>query len=271
MRQLLLDLFGAAPAGLARDKAPTPAFAHPRANRAIVLEGTPIAYAFRRGRRRTIGLAVDAAGLTVSAPRWTPLAEVEAMLHERTRWVLRHLRAGDTERARALSERIAWGDGAQVPYLGQALTLKVERAQGRRSATAIGDGPDGPILQLRLPEHAPTEQLRELTEAWLVRQGRALFAQRLDHFAPQLGVRWQRLSLSSARTRWGSASASGAIALNWRLIHLEQALIDYVAVHELAHLHEMNHSARFWAHVQGVLPDYVERRRALRQVRLPSW
>jgi predicted metal-dependent hydrolase len=83
-------------------------------------------------------------------------------------------------------------------------------------------------------------------------------------------VRWQRLSLSSAQTRWGSASGAGWIRLNWRLIHLPLPVIDYVVVHELAHLREMNHSPRFWALVEAVLPDCAARRAALRDAMLPG-
>ena len=72
------------------------------------------------------------------------------------------------------------------------------------------------------------------------------------------------LSLSSARTRWGCCSASG-IRLNWRLIHLPLDLVDYVVAHELAHLREMNHSARFWAEVARLCPDWRERRAALKK------
>ena len=72
------------------------------------------------------------------------------------------------------------------------------------------------------------------------------------------------LRLSSAQTRWGSASADGSIRLNWRLIHFAPAIIDYVVAHELAHLREMNHSPAFWETVRSVLPDFERSREALR-------
>ena len=106
-------------------------------------------------------------------------------------------------------------------------------------------------------------------QAWLMRQAQGNFVQRLDHFAPLLGVRHTRLRLSSAGTRWGSASADGSIRLNWRLIHLHQDLIDYVVVHELSHLRHMDHSPQFWAVVASVMPDHAERRRALRRAAVP--
>jgi len=81
------------------------------------------------------------------------------------------------------------------------------------------------------------------------------------HLAQQLRVRCTRLALSSAQTRWGSASADGSIRLNWRLVHFGLPVIDYVVTHELAHLREMNHGPRFWAVVGSVVPDYRAARR----------
>ena len=102
-----------------------------------------------------------------------------------------------------------------------------------------------------------------------MRQARKLFIERLDHFAPLLGVQWQKLSLSNAATRWGSASADGSIRLNWRLIHFRLPVIDYVVAHELAHLREMNHSAAFWDVVRSVVPDYERMRTTLKDVPVP--
>ena len=78
-----------------------------------------------------------------------------------------------------------------------------------------------------------------------------------------------RLSLSSAATRWGSASADGSIRLNWRLIHFALPVVDYVVTHELAHLREMNHSVAFWEVVRSVLPEFEQVRGALRHEVLP--
>ena len=80
-----------------------------------------------------------------------------------------------------------------------------------------------------------------------------------------------RLTLSSASTRWGSASADGSIRLNWRLVHFGLPVIDYVVTHELAHLREMNHSAAFWDVVRQALPDFEAARGALRHEVLPAF
>ena len=267
-------------------------FAHPRASHAIRFTHAQVAYEFRRGKRRTIGFQVNADGLTVSAPRWTPMGEVEAALREKERWIVTKLREARDRHARLESARIDWRDGAQMPFLGQPVVLVIDPRQrhgrggavlapaeaappaaadaaGVFTATATATGPMA--LHLGLPQSASAEQLRDTVQAWLMRQARRLFTERLDHFAPLLGVQWQKLSLSSADTRWGSASADGSIRLNWRLIHFRLPVIDYVVVHELAHLREMNHSPRIWQHVGEVLPDYAERRAQLKGELVPQW
>ena len=93
-----------------------------------------------------------------------------------------------------------------------------------------------------------------------------LFGERLSFQAERFGIAPPRFALSSARTRWGSCSLKTGIRLNWRLIHGEPPLIDYVIVHELAHLTEMNHSTRFWAIVERYFPAYRTARVALKQL-----
>jgi predicted metal-dependent hydrolase len=121
-----------------------------------------------------------------------------------------------------------------------------------------------------LPHGAAPEQIRDAVQSWLQRQAKRVFEERCQLFAQRLGVRVTRLSLSSAATRWGSASADGSIRLNWRLVHFAMPVIDYVVTHELAHLREMNHSAAFWEVVRSVLPDYERSRGALRDDMLPA-
>ena len=104
-----------------------------------------------------------------------------------------------------------------------------------------------------------------------MRQARRLFNERLNHYAPKLGVQWTRLSLSSAGTLWGTARHDGSIRLNWRLVHFRLAVIDYVVAHELAHLRVMDHSPRFWETVRSVVPDYAELRGQLQDEALPPW
>jgi len=284
--QLALDFFGGseatvAPAAPAPRKQEPPALSmtqvfqpaawhHPRANRMLRLGSCEVGYEFKRAKRRTIGLSISTDGLSVRAPRWTPVGEVEALLHDKSAWVLEKLQSA-RERASELDQaRIVWADGAELDYLGRRLRLVLDPAHGFTQVGAVLDT-DGELATLRLglAHNASEGQIRDAAQAWLMRQAKALFIERLDHFAPQLGVRYTKLRLSSAGTRWGSASADGSIRLNWRLIHLKLEMVDYVVVHELSHLRHMDHSPRFWDVVASVLPDHADRRRALREAAVP--
>ena len=249
-------------------------FVHPQANRQAQLAGQRVAYAFARGRRRTIGFVVGAEGLTVRAPRWVAQRDVDAALAEKAGWIVRKLAEAGQRQQRLDAAQIEWRDGAQLPFLGQSLALRLDPGQriappgGALLDAAAGDGRQ---LLLALPADASAHQIRAAAQAWLQRQARRIFIERLEHFAPRLGVRWQRLVLSNAATRWGSASADGAIRLHWRLVHMHLPVIDYVVAHELSHLRVMDHSPRFWQTVASVVPDYAALRQQLKDVALPRW
>ncbi len=249
-------------------------FVHPRAQREIVFGEHRVAYELRRVRRRSIGFVVAGDGLTVSAPRWVGLAEVESALHEKSNWILRKLHE-QRERARRLdAARIDWRDGSAIPFLGETVIVVLDpRATGAILNTDAQALPGVPSLTLHLglPQGAAPAQIRDAVQSWLQRQARRIFEERCQQYALRLGVRMTRLTLSSASTRWGSASADGSIRLNWRLVHFGLPVIDYVVAHELAHLREMNHSAAFWGVVRSVLPDYESARGALRTELLPSF
>ncbi len=250
--------------------------------RSVLLGSEPVAYQLRRARRRSIGFTISEAGLRVSAPKWVPVGEIERALQHKAGWILRKLREQQERSERLAAAQIQWADGCVVPYLGQDLIVVLDPSAARLPRKArLDSGLTDPqsslasvprqTLFLGLPQQASPEQIRDAVLSWLQAEARALFTQRCAHFAAQMGVRISRLRLSSAQTRWGSASVDGSVRLNWRLIHFEPATIDYVVVHELAHLHEMNHSPRFWAVVEAVLPDYEQARQQLRRAALPNF
>jgi predicted metal-dependent hydrolase len=233
---------------------------------------------FAGGKRRTIGFVVGPDGLVVSAPKWVPLYEIDAAVREKAGWIVKKLDEMRERRQRLDSARIEWKDGTTIPFLGQSVIVVLDPRHGFDAVGAVlnSDADSLPgvprlILHVGLPHAATPAQIRDAVQAWLMRQAKRLFIERLDHFAPQLGVRWRKLSLSSAGTRWGSASADGAIRLNWRLIHLRQSVIDYVVAHELSHLRVMDHSPRFWDTVATVMPDYAQLRGELRDDPVPPW
>jgi len=208
----------------------------------------------------------------VNAPKWVGQNDIESALQEKSAWILRKLQE-QRERARRMqAAKVDWHDGASIPFLGGSVVVAVDpRTQGVVLEADPGEETrTSPItLRVGLPLSAAPEQIRDAVQSWLQRQARTLFEQRCAHFAKQLGVRVTRLSLSSAQTRWGSASADGSIRLNWRLVHFAMSSIDYVVAHELAHLREMNHSPKFWDVVRSVMPDYQEARGSLKDGLVP--
>ncbi len=217
--------------------------------RSIHLGDRTIFYAFRRARRRTIGIAIDEQGLHASAPRWVTLMEVDAFIREKQAWVLRKL---DEARAN-VRPAFVWREGARLPYLGTEVGVFTARAGGQ---TCLAGG--------RLEVSTASDSLRDATLGWLRERALAHFGERVAALAPCLNVGVRRLALSNARTQWGSCSTDGRVRLSWRLIHLRTALIDYVVTHELAHLRHMNHSARFWRAVESICPEYRTYRGELR-------
>jgi predicted metal-dependent hydrolase len=253
-------------------------FRHPAATREVLLGDVLVAYEFRRAKRRNIGFSVGPDGLTVSAPRWVTIGEMESALKEKSRWIVAKLSQSQDRRARIEAARIEWQDGASFPFLGETVIVVLDprhafSESGAVLNTAAEALPGVPRLTLHvgLSHTAQPAQIRDAVQAWLMRQAKRIFTERLNHYAPQLGVQWRKLALSSAGTLWGTAHQDGSIRLNWRLIHFKLNVIDYVVAHELSHLRVMDHSPRFWETVKSVVPDYAELRGKLKDEAIPPW
>ncbi len=273
------DIGSAHPVTLASVLAPA-VFEHPQADRTIRLEAHVVGYALRRARRRSIGFVVDTEGLSVNAPKWVSVGDIESALRAKAAWILRKLAEQQERGKRLQAAKVDWRDGASIPFLGQPVIVVLDpRAAATRGGALLNtdagavqgqiEGVPRLTLHIGLPHTATPAQIRDSVQSWLQRQARRVFEERCQIFTQRLGVRYTRLSLSSAQTRWGSASANGSIRLNWRLIHFALPTIDYVVAHELAHLREMNHSPRFWDVVRSVMPDFEQARGTLRNDVLP--
>jgi len=220
-------------------------------------------YRLRRARRRSIGFQIDDGGLTVSAPRWVTLAEIEAAIVEKQRWIRAKVaKWHDWRRKRRLHE-VRWASGGVLPFLGTHLTLHLRTDAPLTSLHAKADSRE---LHVALPAHASEQQVRDAVQAWLQAQARRVFGERIALLAAPMTTRLRGWTLSSARSQWGSCTHDGRIRLNWRLIHFSLAVIDYVIAHELAHLSEMNHGMRFWKTVGAILPGFESARDEIKGV-----
>jgi predicted metal-dependent hydrolase len=232
----------------------------PNGKRRIQLNEHVLDYTLLRSKRRSIGFLIDDEGLRVTAPKWVTLGEIESAIREKQRWISAKLNERRERSARRLQPQMQWCDGATLPYLGNDITLRIVATQ----AAGIGYDEAARELTVSLPADATEQQLKDRVQGWLQVEAKRLFAERLPVYAEKLGVTFKSFALSSAMTQWGSCTADGKIRLNWRLMHFSLAQIDYVIAHELSHLREMNHSARFWATVQSVFPEFEAAKKALR-------
>lgn len=222
-------------------------------SRKILLQEQLIVYELQRSKRRTIGLLITENGLRITAPRWVTLTQIEEAIVEKQNWILAKLSEKRQQIAQKKALAITWEDGTLIPFLGRHVRLHLHVLDKPKASLRLDDD-DG----LHVETHSSTSaiQIKARVLNWLQLEAINLFTLRLNHYANMLGVRYHSLALSSANTRWGSCTSQGKIRLNWRLIHFSLDLIDYVVAHELAHLKEMNHSPRFWAHVASIYPDY---------------
>jgi hypothetical protein len=223
--------------------------------RRTTLAGECVEYRLVRVRRRTIGMQIDLAGLTVRASRWVPIREIEAALAERAQWILRGLAEWSRRRRDVLPRE--WKDGAPILYRGQDLTLAVHPA---RAPSIRAD-----LFHLRVGHPVPDDPhaIAASVGRWLKDEALATIVPRVALYADRVRATLPPLRLSNARSEWGSCNHRGEIRLNWRLVLLPPNLADYVIAHEIAHLVELNHSARFWAIVESLFPNHARARRAL--------
>ncbi|WP_321955536.1 M48 family metallopeptidase [Paraburkholderia bannensis] len=226
--------------------------------RTLELGARTLQYRLKRSSRKSIGFAIDSSGLTITAPRWVTIADIENAIAEKQRWIFSKLIEWQTRVEQRALPKVDWRDGAELPYLGKHMRVRL-------GAGALAFDEATRVLSLPLPPHADAQQIKDRVTGWLQGEATRIFGERLAVYAARLGVTFRSYALSSAMTRWGSCSSEGRIRLNWRLIHFPLSIVDYVVAHELAHLREMNHSPRFWQTVESIFPEFREARKQLKQ------
>ncbi len=204
----------------------------------------------RSAKRRTLGLQVREGRATALAPTAMPEGRIRAFLEQKHSWLQKHLRA---QQASAAAQRPV-GLGDPWPFLGETLTLEADPAA--KKAYRMGN-----VLYL------PPEHWQAQVQAWVSREVLPTYAALVRGYATQLGAeeKLRQVRVSATRSRWGSCTAAGDIRLHWALSRAPLPVLHYVALHEAAHLLELNHSPRYWAHVARLMPAHAEQRAWLRQ------
>lgn len=217
--------------------------------------GETISYYLEHRARRTVGLKITADGLVVHAPKRIFAFQLNQILQEKSGWILNKLNA----RQENLQPAFVWQDGVELLYFGQKIALKKDLSLANKSIFVQQNQLVVPIKPAMLEA-----QLKRKVVMWYQAQALQDFGRRLEVFANQLGVATPPLTLSNAKSRWGSCNSRGEVRLNWRLLQAPPHIINYVICHELAHLKQMNHSAKFWAVVEKLFPTYKQAEKELK-------
>ena len=225
--------------------------------------GTNIEYEVRRstGRKKTVQITLTGNGVLVAAPAKLPAKEIREIVRKRARWIV-----GRLSEAALQATPMRFVSGETLPYLGRDVKMVVESGDVPASTVRFNQWCFQVAVPTGIPETDRADRIRHSIIQWY----KDLAADRLqtgvELWRPKLGVGEQpRILVRDQRSRWGSCASDGTLRFNWRVMMLEPALIDYVMVHELAHLTVMNHSNEFWGLVSDVLPDVQNRRKLLRE------
>jgi|UniRef100_A0A7C3DEJ9 predicted metal-dependent hydrolase len=249
-----------------------------------------IRYTIRRSaRRRTVGITIDPQGVRVAAPERMPLEQVVALVNTKARWIAEKY----VEFKNRLGPRKRFVSGEEFLYLGRRVSLQVQtepstsggrRRDGRgflfqpelfdfdfssRSRQKTAVALKGNVLLVQAgASSVHSKEVREMLENWYRSRAEEVITRRVQHYALQLGWPMPKVLIRNQKKRWGSCNARGELRFNWRLVMLPLRVLDYVVVHEMAHLEVLNHSPRFWALVEQIMPDYKARHQALHELGL---
>lgn len=226
----------------------------------VRFEGQEIPYFVEVSKRsRKIRISVDPErGIRLVVPHENFVREGERFLGEQLPWVSQKWREvlRRREKHKELFEPLL--EKSEVQYLGKTYQLVIEVGEKHWPPVQVEDN--------ALVIYCVSEVLAEkILERWYRQQAKAVITGSLEYYRAQMNLKYNDLTIKDQKTRWGSCSSEGNLNFSWRLILSPKAVLDYVVIHELAHLVEMNHSSRFWALVERYCPDYKKCRKWLKE------
>jgi len=207
-----------------------------------------------RTKRKSIALIVEPDGrLVVRAPMRISDADIKHLVKQKERWI-REKQKQVKDKSTQSTQKV-YKDGEEFLYLGKSYQLKI-----------VADLNPALVLSRKfyLSRRALPKAEIVFTE-WYREQARAVISERVKLYAARHGFKYRKIRITSARTRWGSCSSMGNLNFTWRLVMAPPEVIDYVVVHELAHLRVNNHSKEFWKQVERIMPDYKQRLKWLKE------
>ena len=229
------------------------------------LLGLPIVQEISSKRRRTITIYVRDNAIVVRTPTWTTKNEVISLVRQRTSWIKRQIELRKFQVDEQTSEHRGVELPAKLCINGVAHVVRYEAlpALSALRNPCVRTNPGLITLQGSL-EQLGSGQAKDLLTHWLREAASQTLPERVAELCRQLHCTVHAVRIKELKSRWGSCSVKSNINLNWRLILAPPSVRDYVIVHELCHLQEMNHSSHFWNLVKHAMPDYESKRQWLK-------
>ncbi len=219
---------------------------------------------FRRSRRAIrMRLQIDSLGkVTLVAPWFSTQSQIHSFADRHQAWLQKHLVR--LERQKALRPTLRYRSGDQFYYFGEPLQLEILPSDLKRPSLKVREDRMIITLHRQIGKNEGTDSAKKVIRDFYRKKAEEVIRDRLDHFNAHYGFRFHRVAFRDQKSRWGSCSRAGNLNFNWRLIMAPIEVIDYVVVHELCHLGQMNHGSRFWALVEEVMPDHKAHRKWLK-------
>ncbi|MCL2224239.1 MAG: M48 family metallopeptidase [Defluviitaleaceae bacterium] len=211
-------------------------------------------YTLTRSNRKTVAIHVRNGEVEVRAPLRMPKRDIDRFVSEKENWIAKNLSKQQSQAEKKKAFVVNYG--SFIPLMGAKFCI--EQRNVKRA------GFDGNVFYM--PQGLSPEQIKHTCVKIYKMLAKVYISKRVDVFSALMGVTPTAVKINGAMKRWGSCSSRKSLNFSWRLIMAEDAVVDYVVVHELAHLKEMNHSTRFWAIVEDILPDYRARETKLKEL-----
>lgn len=227
---------------------------------------TAIPYQVVRGRRqKTVAIAIDPqAGVLLRAPAATPLESLDAIVHKKAIWILERLRKlRDLPPPPSPRQFVS---GETFLYLGRQYRLRVEKVAEPAGKVRLRNGWLVTEVPAATPDAERSALVRKLLVSWYRQHSAEKVPERAAWWSERLSLQPTSVLIRSQEKRWASCDPAGVLRFNWRIVQASPRLLDYVVVHELIHLVHSGHTAAYWAALGQALPDYEDRRDALRRV-----
>lgn len=218
-----------------------------------------IAYEIVRSRRKTADIVIERDGrVLVRAPQTIPDERIEDMVEAKRYWIYKNLAEWrDLNATRVLRE---YRNGEGFLYLGRSYRLLLVADQ--EEALLLKNGRF--CLRRDLVDRGEIAAAKTVFRDYYVALGIERISQRVNYFAPKIGVTPRKVDVRELGNRWASCSPNGNLAFHWKCMMAPQTIIDYIVVHELCHFHHLDHTDAFWNEVDKALPSYGERKEWLR-------